>query len=275
MSHKIALIILSLTLTLQASIFDYSSIKDANNAYSDGNYSESSRLFGSVATKNNEARFDYGVSLYREGEYNSSIEQLEKIPLDSKLKDDALYNMGNTYAKMSDLKSAKHSYEEALKIVDDDMLKEKIEHNLEQVNRALKKQEKQKQKSDKEEEEERDKKSEQNDQDKENSAGDQEEQKEQNADKEQNKDGRQDNKDEQQSNNDKESKESKEQSNKESKDDQKNPKDGSDKQDLTQDDLSDALEKRYNKMLDSRGVKTMMIPLKSVEGADYDEQKPW
>ena len=138
------LLLLTLSILLQADIFDFQTIEKANQAYQKGNFKESAKLFGSLKKDKSIVAYDKANALYKAGDYDEALREYAK----AKGVNEAtrLHNIGNCYFKNQDLDRAIESYEKALKIRED----KDTRYNLELAKR--KKREKEKKKQDKKKE---------------------------------------------------------------------------------------------------------------------------
>lgn len=273
---------------MQAGILDFQTLQQAKAAYEDGNYSEAAARYGDVKAKNEQARFNYADALYKEKKYAEAADVFSGIT-DPALKRQALHNLGNSLAFSGKPEEAIKAYEASLKLGDD----EDTRYNLE----LLKKQQEQKNKE---------QQNDQNDQKEKDQKNDQKQDQQQN-DQQQNRDGKgQDQKQDQ----DQQNKDQKGQDGQEKKDQKQQDRQDGDKQDERRDaeqqeqnkqeqqaadaqqkengdeqeaeapaamaePISDMEERKYNKMLDKRGIKTLMIPLSGKGEPHDDETTPW
>ncbi|MFY9089496.1 VWA domain-containing protein [Arcobacter aquimarinus] len=122
---------------LAFSIFDFKTIKEANNAYKEGDFVKASKEFDKLDT--NEFR-DYNLanSSYKNNNFEEAIKLYENIKTTSSdLEFKRLHNLGNSYVQINDLNNALKKYEEALKLKNDS----KTRDNLELVKSILEKKE--------------------------------------------------------------------------------------------------------------------------------------
>ena len=122
---------------LAFSIFDFKTIKEANNAYKEGDFVKASKEFDKL--DENEFR-DYNLanSLYKNNNFEEAIKLYENIKTTSSdLEFKRLHNLGNSYVQINDLNNALKKYEEALKLKNDS----KTRDNLELVKSILEKKE--------------------------------------------------------------------------------------------------------------------------------------
>jgi len=240
------LLLLTLPIFLYGGVFDFWHIKQANKAYKEKNYPKAITEYQKL--ESDEARYNLSNSYYRLGEYEKAIQTLSTIK-SKKLEFQKLHNLGNCYAQSGKIKEAIKAYEEALKIKEDkdtrynlELLKkrQKQQKNSHNKNKDKKQKNKQKQNQDKNKQSDKgSKKSKQNSSDK--------------------------NKQEKDKKNHSKQKEK----NKQSKNNQQNTKNQKPKPQL-----SDMQERKYLKMLNKKGVNTLLLPLKK-KGAKNHEENPW
>lgn len=112
---------------IASSIFDFKTIKEANKAYENQDYTKASKEFEKLDS--NEFR-DYNLanSLYKENKFKEAIDIYKNIKTSSNdLEFKKLHNLGNAYAKNSDFQNAVDSYEKALKLKNDSTTKENLQ----------------------------------------------------------------------------------------------------------------------------------------------------
>ena len=130
-------LILTSNLNLNASsIFDFNTIKEANNAYEKKEFETASNEFKKLDS--NEFR-DYNLanSYYKDNKFKEAIELYKNIETSNDdLEFKKFHNLANSYAKSKDYQNAIKSYEEALKLKNDKDTKE----NLELVKKLLEEQ---------------------------------------------------------------------------------------------------------------------------------------
>ncbi|MEA1917533.1 MAG: VWA domain-containing protein [Campylobacterota bacterium] len=163
----------------KAVLLDFMDLDEASTAYKNKEYKKSASLYEKYAQKhsgNNEALYNEGASLYKDGKYKEAIKKFESVKSsDTELSYRSLHNAGNAYALSKEegsLQKALKSYERALE------LKEDIEtrQNLQSVKKAIKEQKKRNKKD------EEDKKDKNSKDDKESKEQNRDEKKEQNGD---------------------------------------------------------------------------------------------
>jgi Ca-activated chloride channel homolog len=149
-----------------------------NDAYKRGNFAMADSLYGrslAEAPKFEEALFNQGDALYRQGDFDGAVEKFQKLSTESKdasLKAAAYHNLGNSLLSKEEFGPAAEAYKNALRT---DPKDEDSRYNLAYANKMLQQQQEQEQQQDKDGEEGED------DQEKE---GDQEQDKEGEGDQE-------------------------------------------------------------------------------------------
>ncbi|BBG65964.1 TPR domain protein in aerotolerance operon [Hydrogenimonas sp.] len=110
---------LVLPILLYAGIFDFMTLKKAEEAYAGGKYKEAAKLYSKIAKEgSDEARFNAGDALYKAGDYRGALKMYESVT-SPELKFEKLHNMGNCYAKLGEIGKGIEAYKEALKIRED------------------------------------------------------------------------------------------------------------------------------------------------------------
>ena len=287
-------------LHVEAGMLDFVELNKAKEAYENGDYKESSKLYEEYANKSSsgDAYYDAGNSYYKQKNYKKALELYKKATFESADKRaQNKANIGNSYAKSKKLKKAVEAYENSLKIKEDKDTRE----NLETVKKLIKKQEKKKKQNKKNDKKDKKKNSDKNQKDKDKKDGNKKEsdekQKKNSDEKEKSKDkkdsskskdskDKQKNKDDMKSKKEKE-KEQQEKGKKEDKKqekeklkkldaDKKNDKECSSPQQANPEKMSDAEEKKWLKYLNSKS-NTYLYRLnenKKPNRSDEDE-KPW
>ena len=230
-----------------ASLLDFNYLSQAKEAYHDKNYTKAETFYNKV--QNDEAQFNVADMLYRQKKYKEAIEAYEAIS-EKKLKFKSLHNIGNSYAQMNKIDEGIKAYEEALKLKED----EDTKFNLELLKKKKKEQEK---KDDK-------KKDDKNNKDKNNKDKKDQDQKNKDDKDNKDKDKKSDKKKDEPQKQDK--KQDKKKDDKKEKDKMKAPKE--------QPPISNMEERKWQKMLNKRGVKTLMIPLPT-KGEKRNASNPW
>jgi len=282
---------------LHAGMTDFHTLSEAKAAYDAGDYAEASALYGGLQTKNDAARYDYGNALYKQKKYKEAADAFAGISAPD-LKQKALHNLGNSLALSGKTDEAVKAYEQALALGND----EDTRYNLELLKQQKKEQQNKQQKNDRDQKQKDDKK--QNDQDKQQQNGKDQNQsndQKQKSDNGQNKNGKQQNQNDdgqkegrqaqqksrpdekqQQSGEQKKAQPDKAETEKakgqqaekaERENDEKH--DGEEAKAAMAEPISDMEERKYNQMLDKRGIKTLMIPLSGKGEPHDDETTPW
>ena len=290
---------------LHAGVTDFHTLSEAKTAYEKGDYAGAAEYYGELRHKNDAARYDYGNALYQQKKYTEAAEAFSGISSPA-LKQKALHNLGNSLANLGKTDEAIKAYEDALKLGED----KDTRYNLD----LLKKQ-KQQQQQNKNQQNGQKQQNRQNDQnrngqgrenqqhqDQQNGQGrsDQQQngQNSQNRDRQQqqpnrNGENNQNREGQAQSRQEAAQKEQKQQNQnasekaaEEQRKAQQAQQNGTEeapgeKQNAAQaqaamaEPISDMEERKYNKMLDKRGIKTLMIPLSGKGEPHADETTPW
>jgi len=253
---------------LHAGMMDFRTLDAAKQAYEGNDYAKASTLYGEVKTKNDQARFNYGDALYKEKKYSEAADVFSTIS-DPALKRQALYNLGNSLALSGKTDEAVKAYEASLKLGDD----EDTRYNLE----LLKKQQQQNQQNKQDDKNDKNDKKNQDQQDKDKKGQDGQEkqdQKQQDQRSGNKGDERRDAKQKDQNKQDQQQKQQAADAKQKEKGDEQ-AQEGADAQAAMAEPISDMEERKYNKLLDKRGIKTLMIPLAGKGEPREDETTPW
>ncbi len=227
---------------VQASIFDFKTIAEANSAYKAKDYKKAIKNYSSLE-QNEQTKYNLANSLYKDGKYKEAIKEYEGIQSDDKDFDfQKLHNLGNSYVKAKNLEKAKATYENALKLKNDKQTKE----NLDLVNKALEK---------KKEDEEKKKKNKKKDKD--------------SKDKKKNKN--QKNKDNKKKDSEKKESSQKKKENKKKDADNKEQKDSKFSK---QNEISDLEEEKWLKQLENQKTNSLLKKIKSKKETNTVEN-PW
>ena len=117
-----------------------SDLNRGNDLYKKGAYPQAGQVYNKILEKKADdlkAKFNLGDALYKEGKYQESqiiFEELAKKADDKGLREKSFYNLGNSFFKQEDYKSAIGAYEEALKI---DPKDKDAQYNLELAKKML------------------------------------------------------------------------------------------------------------------------------------------
>lgn len=278
---------------LHAGVMDFHTLAEAKAAYEKGDYAKASEYYGELGDKNDAARYNYADALYQQKKYKEAAKVFSQIASPA-LKQKALHNLGNSLALSGKTDDALKAYEAALKLGED----KDTRYNLE----LLQKQKQQQQQNDQNQKEQDQNNDQQNGQNKEGQQ-DQKEKQRQNAqngqdkghpqqsaqeeNKPQNRDGEnnQDREGQAQSQPEQAPEAQKQQSQNASEAEKQPDESAEEKERKTQNaaqaqaaaaqPISDMEERKYNKMLDKRGIKTLMIPLSGKGEPHADETTPW
>lgn len=268
------------TAVLYGGLLDFRTLEDAKEAYANQQYTEAAALYSSIGTKNDDLHYNLGDAYYKAKKYEEALKEFEQVH-SSELRAKALHNIGNSYANTQKIDEAIAAYEAALKLGEDDDTR----FNLE----LLKKKKEEQQKQDQQQNDQQ--------QDQQNNDQKQQDQKDQNNQQKQdqqpkNQDG-QNSDDAQQQDQDKNGKSQEDQKQKEqqvkeqeakaqqAKEDQKSDEEKTQEEQSAmkegepkEEPISAMQERKYEKMLDKRGIKTLMVPLKT-EGGPHEETTDW
>ncbi len=273
--NKIIILLVS-PLLLSASLLDFRELDQATKAVLEGNYTKAVEAYERVEKKSDEVIYDEANSYYKLKEYKKAKELYSSIQKES-LAFNKWHNLGNTHAQLGEIDEGIKAYEEALKIKED----KDTRFNLELLKKKKKEQEKQKKDNkDKKKDDKKDDKNKKKDNKKEDDKKKQDKKdKDSDKDKKSDKQKKEDEKKKQEQ--DKKDKAQKEKD--KQKDDKKKKDDKKDKSDkekqkaaaqMKKEPISDKELRKYQKMLDQRGINTLLVPLET-KGDDNHELKPW
>jgi Ca-activated chloride channel family protein len=123
--------------TLFASLLDFQTIKNANEAYIQKDFKTASKEFNKL-NESSQRNYNLANSLYKEKKYKEAIDLYKNSKTqDNDFKFKNLHNLANSYVKSNDLKNAVKSYEDALKLKENKETRE----NYNTVKKALEKKE--------------------------------------------------------------------------------------------------------------------------------------
>ena len=303
MIHKIV-IALTAPLLLSASLLDFRALDEAKEGYAEGNYSKAIASFERLEQKSDEVLYDEANSYYKLKDYKKAKELYSAIQKESLLFN-KWHNLGNCHAQLGELNEGIKAYEKALKIKED----KDTRFNLELLKKKKKEQEQKKKDDKKKDQKNKDKKKDDKKKDdkkqdkKDNKKNDQKNDKKD----DQKKDGKKSDKKDEKKPSDKKENDKDKQSDKEKKEQEKKAQDKKQKEEqkkaeekkkqeadkkkdeekkndkkeqaqagvpMKKEPISDKELRKYQKMLDQRGINTLMVPLKT-KGDDNHELKPW
>ena len=254
MINKI-IIALTTPLLLSASLLDFRALDKAKEGYAEGNYSKAIEAYETIEEKSDEVKYDEANSYYKLKEYEKAKELYSSMQKESLLFN-KWHNLGNCHAQLGKLDEGIKAYEEALKIKED----EDTRFNLE----LLKKKKKEQEKKDKKKKDDKNKdKNKKDDKDKKDSDKDKKSEKQKKEDEKKKKE--QDKKD---------SKKKEDEKKKDDKKDKSDKENQKAKAQMKKEPISDKELRKYQKMLDQRGINTLMVPLET-KGEKSNENKPW
>jgi Ca-activated chloride channel family protein len=290
---KQVVIYLLFTAALFGGVLDFRTLDKAKEAYANGQYKEAASLYESLGDKNDDLHFNLGDAYYKEQKYDAALKQYEQVKTEA-LRAKALHNIGNAYAKLNKTDEAIGAYEAALKLSDD----EDTKYNLE----LLKKKKEQQQKKEQNKEQQQNRKNDQNQKndqkkqneqqkgqkDQENKNGQQNQQQQNQKPDQKSEEKKQENQQKGQNEQQKQDEEAKkeeqakrEQQERQAKEEEASKKEKSEKEQQAMEQkesqekpISDMQQRKYEKMLDKRGIRTLMVPLKT-EGAKDEETTAW
>ena len=261
--RKIFLLLFILTQFLNASIFDFQTLDEAKKAYESGNYEKSAELYKKIAKDgNDEAKFNAADALYKAGKYQEALTLFKSIS-SKNLQFEKLHNMGNCYAKLEKFDDAIKMYKKALKIKED----KDTRFNLELLKKL--KDKKQNQQNKKQSQNSKDKNSKQNSD--QNKKGDQK-----NRSNKQNQKQKNNQKDQQNDKKEKSEQNKNRKLEKKKSDSKREEKKGLDRKFEKKDEpISDMEVRKWNKVLNQRGIHTLMLPIQTETKGVEDEKHPW
>jgi len=144
----------SFLMFVSADTFTYETIDKANEAYANGEFHKSTKLFKSLEEDDPAVAYNIANAQYKAGMYTDALESYEK----AQGTDEAIrqYNIGNCYFKKGNLKEAIRRYSVSLRLRED----EDTRFNLELAKRKKEEQQREKEQKKKEKKKEKKKKSE-------------------------------------------------------------------------------------------------------------------
>ena len=143
----IGALLFAYTPVLHAGLLDFVALKEAKQAYAQGEYQKAQKVYGEYAaqTDNSEVNYNIANALYKQGKYKEALNYYQKATFeDADKRAKNFSNLGNAYVKSktkNGLQKAVQAYEDSLKIEEDKDTRE----NLEAVKKAMEQQKKQQQ----------------------------------------------------------------------------------------------------------------------------------
>ena len=279
-----------------ASFLDVFKIKDAQEAYKKSDYNSTIINYNKVEKPSDDIHYNLGEAYYKDKKYKEALKEFKAVN-SKKLEFKKQHNIGNTLAHLKKIEDAIKAYEKALKIKEDkdtrynlELLK-KMKKKQQQKKKQNKKQNKKNKKNDKQNKKNQNKKDGKRGQEKNKKNKNQQDKKNQDKKNKQSKNNQQ-NKNKQEKNkenqkkknaNGKDKKDTKKEKAKEKLSEaQKKKQEQAKKQKIGRNGkpkklpISDMELRKYNKKLDKRGIKTLLLPI-NTKGAKHNEKNinPW
>ena len=285
LSAFVLITLLNPTQDAEAGLLDFKELESAKEAYQNGEFEKSQKLYADYAstTKDAHSYYNEGNAFYKEGKFKEAISAYEKaIFKDSELNAKKYSNMANAYVKSQapkSLEKAVEIYEKSLKLKDDKETKE----NLDAVKKAIKKQ-KQKKKEEKKKDKKKDKKKNDKKNDKKNKNSDKKDKSDKNSQKkddekkEQNSSDKKDNKEKKDAKSSKDKKSKEDATKKEKKKDELNKDNNSSQKSQVKPvstKMSDAEQAKWLKQLNSQQSTYMYMLNKPQLNKENSDEKPW
>lgn len=257
---------------MHAGLLDFWNAHKAKEAYTQGDYAKATSLYQNLDQTQDAASYNLGNAYYKEKAYEKALEAYQHVKEPSLLPQ-TLHNIGNAYAQLHQNDKAIAAYESALKLKED----KDTRFNLELLKKQQKnKEQKQNNPSDKNQKNDNAQKSSSKDQPKDNNASNNSS----NSEPQQNKPSQNEpNNNAQDANASAQQQTPKKPEEKPSSDKQKaqneaDKKGGEVQADEQNTPISTHEERQWDKMLNQRGVNTLMLPL-SNKGKNDENTKPW
>jgi len=277
---KSLLLLVCLMGVMQAGLLDFWNASQAKEAYTKGDYPKASSLYQRLDQTNDNAAYNLGNAYYKEKAYDKALEAYQHVK-DPKLLPQTLHNMGNSYAQLHQNDKAIAAYESALKLKED----EETRFNLELLKKEQKQQEpKQDKSSENNQNQDKQQKSPSKEQPKDtnasNNAGNSEPQQSDKPSQNEPKNAQDTNSSAQQqpTPSKPEEKPSSKRQEAQKEAEKRSEQQAQQEQAAQVEDpnapISNHEERQWDKMLNQRGVNTLMLPL-SNKGEKDDTSKPW
>jgi Ca-activated chloride channel family protein len=120
----VTLIVLSQPQNIEAGLLDWLYIDRAEENINSGEYGKAIEELSKLESSD-EVNFNIGNAHYHSGDYDKAIESYKKV--DGELKQQALYNSGNSLVQKGELERAKATYEKALTLGENPKVRENLE----------------------------------------------------------------------------------------------------------------------------------------------------
>ncbi len=270
---KLGIYLLFSSIMIHASLLDFRTLTKAKDAYHDGNYTEAIAHYSTIKEKSDALQYDLANSYYKAKKYKEAKARYEAIK-DKELRFSKWHNIGNCEANLGNLDAGIKAYEKALTIKKD----KDTAYNLELLKK--KKKEKEQKKQDKNKKEDNKDSQKKNNNKKQNNKDKKKDSDKKNKQKGDSK--KQDKKEQSQKQKEAEKKQAQQSQPKKETPKKENKKAKPEKkkaQQTTQNPtkkspISDKEVAKYLKMLDKRGVNTLLVPLNQ-KGDRHEETTPW
>lgn len=115
---KLLFILIMINISLYATPLDYFYLYKADSLAKEGKTADALYYYKQIKNKTDEINYNMGNLFYKEKSYEKAIDTYKKIT-DRKLKYQTLHNLGNSFAKVGKVTDAIKSYQEALTIKKD------------------------------------------------------------------------------------------------------------------------------------------------------------
>ncbi len=274
---KLVIYLLFSSIMIHASLLDFRTLTKAKDAYHDGNYTEAIAHYSTIKEKSDALQYDLANSYYKAKKYKEAKALYETIK-DKEFRFAKWHNIGNCEANLGNLDAGIKAYEKALTIKKD----KDTAYNLELLKKKKKEKEQKKQnkKKNKKQDKKDSKEKNKNDNKKQNNKDKKKDSDKKNKQKGDSK--KQDKKEQSQKQKEAEKKQSKQSQPKKETPKKENKKAKPEKKKAQQamqnptkkSPISDKEVAKYLKMLDKRGVNTLLVPLNQ-KGDRHEETTPW
>lgn len=275
-----------------AAPFDFVTLHEARSAYEKGEFETAARLYEKLAEKgSDEARFDAADAYYRLGNYEKALKLFKGVKKES-LRFRKLHNMGNCYARLGKIDEGIDAYEKALKIKEDadtrfnlELLKKMKKRERQQRQNQQNQQNQKSQKNQQNRQSQQSQQRQQNGRQKKDEGNRSEKNRESqsaNGQKREDRKKGEENRNENERKNEKAGDEKQRKSQKSRKGPEKESENGHGKDERTMkmekrdEPISDMELRKWNRVLNRRGIHTLMLPMPTQKGErSDDETTPW